>query len=44
MRVHPVVVLVVSGGLLGGIIGAVVAVPLVAVASSVFEGLRHRER
>jgi predicted PurR-regulated permease PerM len=42
VRLHPVVVVVtvVSGGLLGGIVGAVVAVPMVAVAWAVFKELR----
>jgi putative heme transporter len=44
VRLHPVVVVVtvVSGGLLGGIVGAVVAVPIVAVAWSVLSQLRDR--
>jgi len=46
VRLHPVVVViaVVCGGLLGGVIAAVVAVPLVAVAWSVVKALRDQQR
>ncbi len=45
VRLHPVVVViaVVSGGLLGGIAAAVVAVPLVAIAWSVVKALRDQQ-
>lgn len=45
VRLHPVVVViaVVCGGLLGGVVAAVIAVPLVAVAWSVFTALRDRQ-
>jgi predicted PurR-regulated permease PerM len=44
VSLHPIVVAVsvVSGMLLGGVIGAIVAVPVVAVAWSVFSALRTR--
>jgi predicted PurR-regulated permease PerM len=44
VRLHPVVVLltVASGGLLGGVVAAVVAVPIVAVAWSVIKALRDQ--
>jgi predicted PurR-regulated permease PerM len=45
VRLHPVVVViaVVCGGLLGGVVAAVIAVPLIAVAWSVFTALRDRQ-
>jgi predicted PurR-regulated permease PerM len=44
VRLHPVVVLltVASGGLLGGVVAAVVAVPIVAVGWSVIKALRDQ--
>jgi predicted PurR-regulated permease PerM len=45
VSIHPVVIglVVTAGTLLAGILGAVIAVPLVAVAWSVFSLLRHRD-
>ncbi len=45
LRVHPVVVLVgvAVGGVLAGVVGAVVATPLLAAGSGMFGSLRDRE-
>ncbi|WP_241968288.1 AI-2E family transporter [Streptomyces sp. ICBB 8177] len=44
VRLHPVVIAVsvIGGSVVGGVIGAVVAVPMVSVAWAVFEALRPR--